>query len=93
MNVSAVSIGVGTATANLSANVVYAGTGIAPSGGLTFRVDAGAIVTATCVGSSSPVTRTYSGYNTSALTKRFAHDNGDFVSVMETTRVATAPPR
>jgi hypothetical protein len=67
VNVTPVTIAVGTATANLSATIVYSGTGVAPSGGLTFQVDSGAVVTATCVGSSSPVTCTYSGYNTSSL--------------------------
>lgn len=67
VNVSATSIGFGAATANLSASIVYAGTGAAPTGGLTFKVDTGAVVTATCVGSSSPLTCTYSGYNTAGL--------------------------
>jgi hypothetical protein len=67
VSASAVSIGVGTATANLSASIAYSGTGVAPTGGLTFQVDAGAVVTATCVGSSSPVSCIYSGYNTAAL--------------------------
>ncbi len=64
---SAVSIGLGNATANLSANIAYVGTGVAPSGGLTFKVDSGTTVTATCVGTSSPVTCTYSGYPTATL--------------------------
>lgn len=67
VNVSAASIPFGTATANFSANIVYTGSGIAPTGGLTFKVDSGTVVTATCVGSSSPLTCTYSGYNTSGL--------------------------
>jgi hypothetical protein len=67
VTVTAVTIGFGTATANFSANVSYAGSGVAPSGGLTFKVDSGAAVAATCVGSSSPLTCTYTGYNTSAL--------------------------
>lgn len=66
--VSAVTIGLGTATANLSATVTYTGSGNAPTGGLTFEVDSGAIVSATCAGSASPLTCTYSGYNTSGLT-------------------------
>jgi hypothetical protein len=65
--VSAVTIGLGTATASLSATVAYTGSGNAPTGGLTFQVDSGAIVSATCVGSASPLTCTYSGYNTSSL--------------------------
>ena len=65
--VSAVSIGFGTPTANLSANVAYTGTGNPPSGGLSFRVDSGTVVTTTCTGSSSPLTCIYNGYNTSAL--------------------------
>jgi subtilase family serine protease len=68
VNVSASSVAAGAvAAANFSANIVYPGTGNAPSGGLTFQVDAGVTVTATCVGSSSPVTCSYSGYDTSAL--------------------------
>jgi hypothetical protein len=67
VTVGAVSIGLGNATANLSANIAYTGTGVAPSGGLTFKIDSGTTVTATCVGSSSPVTCTYSGYPTSTL--------------------------
>jgi hypothetical protein len=68
VTVSALSIPFGTATANFSANIAYSGSGVAPSGGLTFKVDSGTAVVATCTGSSSPVTCTYSGYNTSALT-------------------------
>jgi subtilase family serine protease len=68
VSVTALSIGVGAATANLSATVAYTGSGNAPTGGLTFQVDSGTIVSATCVGPSSPLTCTYSGYNTSALT-------------------------
>jgi hypothetical protein len=67
VTVSAVSIPFGTATTNFSANVTYAGTGAAPTGGLTFKVDSGSAVTATCTGSSSPLTCTFTGYNTSAL--------------------------
>jgi len=43
------------------------GSGLAPSRGLTFSVDTGATVVATCTGASSPLTCTYTGYNTSAL--------------------------
>lgn len=67
VTVTAVSIGVGVAAANLSARIAYAGTGNTPAGGLTFRVDSGVTVTATCSGSSSPLTCTYTGYNTSGL--------------------------
>ena len=67
VNVSAVSIPAGTATANLSATVGYTGSGVTPTGGLKFQVDSGAVVTATCVGSSSPLTCTFSGYNTTGL--------------------------
>jgi hypothetical protein len=66
VSVSAVTIGVGTATANLSATVSYTGSGVAPSGGLTFQVDSGAVVTATCSGASSPLSCS-SGYNTASL--------------------------
>ena len=58
----------GASTANFSAHIAYTGTGLAPTGGLTFQVDAGAPVTATCTGSTSPLTCTFSNYNTSALT-------------------------
>jgi len=65
--VPTVGIDIGATTANLSANISYIGSGVAPSGGLTFKVDSGTVVTAACVGSSSPVTCTYSGYNTTGL--------------------------
>ncbi len=68
VTVTAVTIGAGTPTANFTAKVAYTGIGLAPSGGLTFQVDSGVTVTASCTGSSSPITCTYSGYNTSALT-------------------------
>jgi hypothetical protein len=67
ITVSTLSIPFGTATANFTAHVAYTGSGVAPSSGLTFNVDSGTAVVATCAGSSSPVTCTYSGYNTSAL--------------------------
>jgi len=62
-----VSIGLGNATAILSANVAYTGAGVAPSGGIAFKIDSGTTVIATCVGSSSPVMCTYSSYPTSTL--------------------------
>jgi hypothetical protein len=65
--VTAVTIGIGTATANFSATISYIGSGVAPTGGLTFQVDSGTVVTATCTGSSGSLTCTYTGYNTSAL--------------------------
>ena len=65
--VSAVTIGFGTATANFTATISYVGSGAAPTGGLTFSVDSGTAVTATCTGSSSPLTCTYTNYNTSTL--------------------------
>jgi hypothetical protein len=68
VTVSAVAIAIGAPTANLSATVAFTGSGVAaPSGGLTFKVDSGVVVTATCTGSSSPLTCTYTGYNTSGL--------------------------
>jgi hypothetical protein len=67
ITVGAVSIPFGTANANLSANVTYAGSGAPPTGGLTFKVDSATAVGATCTGSSSPLTCTYTGYNTSTL--------------------------
>ena len=67
VTVAAVTISLGTATANFSANISYSGSGIAPTGGLTFKVDSGTPVAATCVGSSSPLACSYTNYNTSAL--------------------------
>jgi subtilase family serine protease len=67
VTVSAASTGAGVAV-NLSATIAYSGTGVAPAGGLTFRVDAGTTVVATCTGSVSPLTCTYSGYSTTGLT-------------------------
>jgi hypothetical protein len=67
VTVGAVSLPYGTATANFSASIAYAGSGAAPSGGLTFKVDSGNAVMASCSGSSSPLTCTLSGYNISAL--------------------------
>jgi hypothetical protein len=67
VSVTALSIPFGTASANFSASIAYTGSGAAPTGGLTFKVDSGSSVTAVCSGSSSPVTCTLTGYNTSAL--------------------------
>ena len=67
VTVTPVSIAVGAATANLSATIAYTGGGVKPSGGLTFQVDSGAVVTASCTGLSSPLTCTYSGYGTASL--------------------------
>jgi hypothetical protein len=67
VTVSSVSIPSGTASTSFSSNITYAGTGAAPTGGLTFKVDSSSAVTATCTGSSSPRTCTYAGYNTSTL--------------------------
>ncbi len=58
----------GSITSNFTAHVAYTGSGVAPSGGLTFTVDLGTPVAATCTGSVSPLTCTLSGYNTSSLT-------------------------
>jgi hypothetical protein len=97
VNVSAVTIAVGAVSANLSANIVYSGTGVAPSGGLTFQVDSGAIVTATCVGSSSPLTCTYSGYNTSSLAvgshtiKATTIADGNYASALGTNTLTVQP--
>jgi hypothetical protein len=69
VTVSAATIAQETTSANFSATVAYTGTGVAPTGGLTFQVDSGTPVTATCTGSSSPLTCSYTGsYNASALT-------------------------
>jgi hypothetical protein len=67
VTVGALSLPYGTATTGFSANVAYTGSGAAPSGGLTFKVDSGATVTASCSGGASPLTCTYSGYDISAL--------------------------
>ncbi len=62
---SAPAITYGTATDTLSAIYSYTGT-TAPTGAVTFTVDAGAAVTATCTGSASPRTCTAS-YNSATL--------------------------
>jgi len=67
VTVSAAIVGLGVATANLSANVAYSGSGVAPTGGLTFQVDSGSVVVASCTGSSSPLTCSAS-YPSSTLT-------------------------
>jgi hypothetical protein len=67
VTVSAVSIGQGLASTTLSATVTYGGSGVAPTGGLTFQVDSGSVVTATCTGSSSPLSCSYAAYPTSTL--------------------------
>ena len=64
--VSTASASYGTATKTLSATVTYTG-GTAPTGTFSFQVDSGATVTASCSGSSSPLTCTAS-YTVSALT-------------------------
>jgi Pro-kumamolisin, activation domain len=66
--VSAGSISFGAVGANLSATISYTGSGVAPTGGLTFQVGFGAVVAATCGSSSSPLVCTYSGYPAAALT-------------------------
>jgi trimeric autotransporter adhesin len=67
VTVTALTISFGTATSNFSATVSYVGSGVAPTGGLTFKVDTGTPVVATCTGTSSPLTCTYSNYSTSTL--------------------------
>jgi hypothetical protein len=67
VTVSAVTIGQGLASTTLSATVSYSGSGAAPTGGLTFKVDSGSVVTATCTGSSSPLSCSYAAYPTSTL--------------------------
>jgi len=67
VTVSALTIGQGLASVTISATVTYPGSGAAPTGGLTFQVDSGTVVTATCTGSSSPLNCSYSGYPTSTL--------------------------
>ncbi len=66
VSVSAASTGAGTPV-NLAATIAYSGSGAAPTGGLTFQVDSGAVVTATCTGTSSPLSCTYNGYPTTGL--------------------------
>ena len=67
VTVSAAIVGLGVATANLSANVAYSGSGVAPTDGLTFQVDSGSVLAASCTGSSSPLTCSAS-YPSSTLT-------------------------
>jgi hypothetical protein len=57
---SAPTIVYGTANDVLTASVTYTGNGTAPIGGVKFSVDGGASLTATCSGSASPLTCTYS---------------------------------
>jgi subtilase family serine protease len=66
VSVSAASAGAGTPV-NLAATIAYAGTGIAPTGGMMFQVDSGAVVAATCTGTASPLSCAYSGYSTTGL--------------------------
>ena len=64
VTVSPASVSYGVASVSLSASVSYAAS--APTGAFTFRVGTGGVVTATCVGSSSPLICTAS-YPTSTL--------------------------
>ena len=52
--VSAVSIRYGTASATLHAYVEFGGA-LAPTGAVTFKVDSGSLLTASCTGTASPV--------------------------------------
>ncbi len=56
VTVSPQTIAYGTSSTTLTASVAY--TGVSPQGGLTFSVDGGTAITATCSGSSSPLTCT-----------------------------------
>jgi len=67
VSVAAITVPYGTAAVSFSATISFTGSGLAPAGGLTFRVDSGSPVTATCTGSSSPLTCIYNGYNIAAL--------------------------
>ncbi|MEO6924408.1 MAG: Ig-like domain repeat protein, partial [Bryocella sp.] len=49
----------GVSNVSLSASVAYQGTTV-PSGAFTFRIDSGAVVTATCAGTATPLTCTAS---------------------------------
>lgn len=66
VTVGNVSISYGTASAILTALVSYTGSGVAPPGALTFSVNGGSPVAATCTGTSSPLTCT-ANYPTSSL--------------------------
>jgi hypothetical protein len=60
VTVSAPSISYGTATDTLTAMVAYTGAGLTPAGAVTFTVNGGSALTATCSGTTSPRTCTYS---------------------------------
>jgi streptogramin lyase len=66
VTVTPAAIAYGTASTTLTAKIAYAGTA-APSGAVSFTVDSGTAVTATCTGTSSPRTCTAT-YTTSSLT-------------------------
>jgi hypothetical protein len=63
--VSPVSMHYGTASATLRASLAYGGA-TAPSGGLSFQVDSGAVMAANCTGAVSPLVCTTS-YGTATL--------------------------
>jgi hypothetical protein len=78
--VATVSEPYGNSSANLSTTLAFTGSGSLPSGAVTFQVDSGATVAATCNGSSSPrtCTATYSVSSLAAgshtITTRLAAD-------------------
>jgi hypothetical protein len=60
LSASAPAIAYGTVTDSLSVSVVYTGSANAPSGSVSFSVDGGGALVASCSGSSSPRICTYS---------------------------------
>jgi hypothetical protein len=66
VTVAAVSEPYGNLSATLSATVAFTGSGAAPSGAVTFQVDTGATVAASCNGTSTPLTCTAT-YSVSSL--------------------------
>jgi hypothetical protein len=98
VGVTSVTIGFGTAAANFSATISYMGSGLAPTGGLTFSVDSGTAVTASCTGSSSPLTCTYTGYNTSSLSvgthtlTATSIADGNYATASHSTTITVLPP-
>jgi subtilase family serine protease len=55
LSVSSVGIPYGNTVVTLSASVAFTGSGAPPSGGLSFQVDDGSSVAATCTGTASPL--------------------------------------
>jgi subtilase family serine protease len=97
-SVSAITISFGTAATNLSATLTYSGSGKPPTGAVTFQVDSGPIVYATCAGAQSPLICTASGYNTSSLATGnhiisvVSAADGNYATISGTNTLTVLPP-